>query len=329
MSVKATFFMRVYNVDASLLRRAVESVLNQTEPEFRFIIQDNGTTDGSAEILKEYAQKDKRIGLCRNEVNSIVTQEELQRRDDVFYHNLEECQSQYFAIIDSDDCYEANFLEVAYEAAQRTGADILFSGYQQVGMDGELLTRKVPSNEFCSTNEMTCDTFQEGYSLFRTLWGNLYSANLWKRYWELVSSRAKYMQNGHDTYINLQLLREINCFTLLDKCLYSQTVRNDSFYKSDVRVERVLEGDDLFLQGLQTVGYYNMLNEQMLTFLASVYYYHIQDIVLNVLKRENKELVMALLDMLQRSDVYSMLAEKGEDFQQMLKILQVKGTQLC
>lgn len=326
MSVKATFFMRVYNVDAGLLRRSVESVLNQTEPEFRFIIQDNGSTDGSAEILKEYAKKDKRIDLFRNEINSNATYEEWQKREEVLYRNVEECQSKYFAIIDSDDYYDENFLELAYQAAQYTGADIVFSGYKQVDINNRELTQKAPEKKFCSINEMTCDVFQEAYPLFRTLWGNLYSARLWRRYWKLLDvDRPEYMRNGLDTYINLHLLREINQFTLLNNCLYTQTMRNNSIYKSDVRVERILEGDDLFLQGVQVAQHYGIWNEQTLSFLASVYYYHVIDISQKVLNSENKENLQAVLELLQRSDIFSMLAEKGDDFRQLLKCLQLKG----
>lgn len=326
MSVKATFFMRVYNVDAGLLRRSVESVLNQTEPEFRFIIQDNGSTDGSAEILKEYAKKDKRIDLFRNEINSSATYEEEQVRQEALYRNVEACQSQYFAIIDADDYYEEEFLERTYKAGQLIDADIVFAGYRQVNMDGDILVKKMPSKEVLGVNEMTGDAFQEGYSLFRTLWGNLYSTRLWRRYWELLDvDRPEYMRNGLDTYINLNLLREINRYVLLDKCLYTQILRKNSIYKCDVRIERALEGDDLFLQGVQVAQHYKILNEQILSFIASVYYYHMEEIVHNVLKSENKELSHALLDRLLSSDVFNMLAEKGKDFQQLLKILQVKG----
>lgn len=326
MSVKATFFLRVYNVDASLLRRAVESVLNQTESDIRFIIQDNGSTDGSKEILQEYAKKDKRIDLFRNEINSDVTYEEERIRQEVFYRNVEECQAQYFAIIDADDYYEKNFLELTYKAAQCRDADIVFAGYRQMNMDGKVLAKKMPSKSVFSANEMTDDIFQEGYPLFRTLWGNLYSARLWKRYWNLLDvDRPEYMRNGLDTYINLCLLREINQYALLDECLYTQILRKNSIYKSDVRLERALEGDDLFLQGVQVAQHYKILNEQILSFLSSVYYYHMEDIIYQVLKSDNAQLSQSLLDILQKSDVFHMLAEKGKDFQQLLKILQMKG----
>ncbi|MFT9495343.1 glycosyltransferase [Anaerosolibacter sp.] len=52
------------------LRRAIESVLNQTFKNFEFIIVDDGSKDGSFEILKEYQEKDSRIIIIRHTLNS-------------------------------------------------------------------------------------------------------------------------------------------------------------------------------------------------------------------------------------------------------------------
>ena len=47
----------------STIRRSVESVLNQTYTNLEFVIQDGASTDGTLEILREYAQRDPRIKL--------------------------------------------------------------------------------------------------------------------------------------------------------------------------------------------------------------------------------------------------------------------------
>jgi len=52
------------------LRRAIESVLNQTFTNFEFIIVDDGSKDGTIDILKEYQLKDSRIIIIRHEYNS-------------------------------------------------------------------------------------------------------------------------------------------------------------------------------------------------------------------------------------------------------------------
>ncbi|WP_243521145.1 glycosyltransferase [Bacillus pseudomycoides] len=52
------------------LRRAIESVLNQTFTSFEFIIIDDGSRDHTFQILKEYQTKDHRIVIIRHHLNS-------------------------------------------------------------------------------------------------------------------------------------------------------------------------------------------------------------------------------------------------------------------
>lgn len=54
--------MPVYNARL-YLRRTVDSILAQTFTDFEFIIIDDGSTDGSTEILRRYAASDARIRL--------------------------------------------------------------------------------------------------------------------------------------------------------------------------------------------------------------------------------------------------------------------------
>ncbi len=61
-----TVLMPVYNGE-TYLREAIESVLDQTFPDFEFIIFDDGSTDGSLEIIRDY--DDKRINLIQNRRN--------------------------------------------------------------------------------------------------------------------------------------------------------------------------------------------------------------------------------------------------------------------
>ena len=65
---KISVIMPVYNA-GSYLSHAIESILNQTYQDFEFIIVDDGSTDGSWEILNEYARKNKKIKLFRQSKN--------------------------------------------------------------------------------------------------------------------------------------------------------------------------------------------------------------------------------------------------------------------
>ena len=61
-SPAVSVLLPVYNVIRHL-RPAIDSILAQTLRDFEFIVIDDGSTDGTAEILRQYAQADSRIRL--------------------------------------------------------------------------------------------------------------------------------------------------------------------------------------------------------------------------------------------------------------------------
>ncbi len=87
---------------------ALESVLNQTEGDFEFLIYDDGSTDETSDILRRY--EDKRIQLFRSKENLGY----------VHWLNagLEESQGQFIARMDADDLCDARRFEKQVEAMQ-------------------------------------------------------------------------------------------------------------------------------------------------------------------------------------------------------------------
>jgi glycosyltransferase involved in cell wall biosynthesis len=63
--------MSVYNGER-FVASAIESVLAQDFGDFEFLILDDGSTDGSAEIIRHYAQKDSRIRATLRENRGLV-----------------------------------------------------------------------------------------------------------------------------------------------------------------------------------------------------------------------------------------------------------------
>lgn len=60
--------MPVYNGE-NFLRETLDSLLSQTFKDFELIISDNGSTDSTQQICREYAARDKRIRYYREEIN--------------------------------------------------------------------------------------------------------------------------------------------------------------------------------------------------------------------------------------------------------------------
>lgn len=91
---KISVIMSTYN-RAKLLPRSIESILNQTYGDFEFIIINDGSTDDTGEILKEYARKDDRVKIITNPMNRGLIYS--------LDKGLNAARGQYIARMDDDD----------------------------------------------------------------------------------------------------------------------------------------------------------------------------------------------------------------------------------
>ena len=60
MNKKFAIFITSYNY-AEFIGQAIESVINQTDPNWHLYIIDDCSTDNTKEVVKQYLEKDKRI----------------------------------------------------------------------------------------------------------------------------------------------------------------------------------------------------------------------------------------------------------------------------
>lgn len=116
----------VYNV-APYLRGCLDSILGQTLRDIEIICVDDGSTDGSGEILREYATKDDRIIFIskKNGGQSSARNE-----------GLKKAQAEFVTFVDSDDYVEPD----AYEKALRfmeADIDYVCFGIQTFGCASE------------------------------------------------------------------------------------------------------------------------------------------------------------------------------------------------
>lgn len=92
-----------YNHEKYLVQR-LESILNQTYPNFEVILLDDCSTDHSKEILSEYAENPKVSHCVFNKINSGNTFTQWNK-------GIELVKGNYIWIAESDDFCELNFLE--------------------------------------------------------------------------------------------------------------------------------------------------------------------------------------------------------------------------
>ena len=112
---RVSVIIPVYNV-APYLRQCLDSVVNQTLRDIEIICVDDGSTDGSAAILAEYAAKDPRVKvLTREHTNAGAARNA----------GMAVATGEYLGFVDSDDWCDLTLFEKAYAKVKTDDAEVV------------------------------------------------------------------------------------------------------------------------------------------------------------------------------------------------------------
>ena len=133
-----TVIMPVYNA-SKYLDKSIQSILNQTYKDFKFIILNDGSTDNSLDIIKKYSNIDSRIELVDKPNSGAASS---------FNYGLKICNSKYIARMDSDDISMPDRLHVQINYLEKyKNIDVLGSAIKTIDEnDNELKSIFFPDN---------------------------------------------------------------------------------------------------------------------------------------------------------------------------------------
>lgn len=117
--IKVSVILPALNV-GKYIRQCIESVVNQTLKDIEIICVDAGSTDGTLEVLEEYAAKDERITIINSPVKSYGYQMNL---------GIDASHGEYIGIVDTDDYIATDMYERLYDYAADTKVDYVKSRY--------------------------------------------------------------------------------------------------------------------------------------------------------------------------------------------------------
>ncbi len=117
--IKLTVIMPIFNA-YDYLRPAMDSVLAQTMRDIEIICVDDGSTDSSLDLIKEYQKQDGRIRILteNNAGQSIARNKGFAR-----------ARGEYVIFLDADDFFEPDLLEKLYTVAVSDQLDIAVGAY--------------------------------------------------------------------------------------------------------------------------------------------------------------------------------------------------------
>lgn len=114
-NVKISVIIPVYNAER-YLRECLDSVLCQTLSAFEVILVDDGSTDSSLEIMRQYAAEDDRI--------RIIIQKDRQYAGVARNRGMQEANGKYLLFLDADDIFDARMFGRLYEQAEKRNAQV-------------------------------------------------------------------------------------------------------------------------------------------------------------------------------------------------------------
>ena len=120
-SIKISVIIPVYNVE-KYIKKAIESVINQTYKNLEIILVDDGSTDNSGFICDEYANIDERITVIHKENGGIVSA----RKTGINLAN-----GDYAVNLDPDDWIEATAYEQVVKIIEERHPDIIAYGMKK------------------------------------------------------------------------------------------------------------------------------------------------------------------------------------------------------
>lgn len=225
---KVSVIIPIYNVE-QYLPKCLASVVQQTLKDIEIICVNDGSTDNCLKILEEFKSKDNRIKIINKENAGLGNARN---------SGLEVANGEYISFIDSDDYIDEDFLELLYNEAKESDADVACGGIKREN-DGETYFLI----NYLST-VITDDIYQKinisKATQFSFVWNKIYKNSF------LKENNLKFMPNVNfeDLIYTPQIMIKSNILVTVPYTFYHYIKREKSIFQDIKNIE--LQKEKLF-----------------------------------------------------------------------------------
>jgi glycosyltransferase involved in cell wall biosynthesis len=128
----------IYNGER-FLRRAIDSVFQNGFLDFELLLFDDGSSDGSAAIIAEFAKDHPDTVRAFSHPNMGVARTRNKA--------IECANGRYLLFLDQDDWFDPGYMETFYDAIEKSGADVVFGGYKRPDASGRIVKKRLLSGK--------------------------------------------------------------------------------------------------------------------------------------------------------------------------------------
>ena len=189
---RVSVIIPAYNSE-KYIGRCLDSVLGPSFTDFELIVINDGSQDGTDEIVKDYVRKDKRIRYLKQKNMGVAKTRN---------KGVKIAKGEFIAFIDNDDYIDKDYLE---KLLPRRGEDIVISGYKRPDETGKIVMQmKLIDTEW---SKFMCPT----------PWAKIYRRDF------IIKNKLEFLDNniGEDVYLNLIAMVATNKIRILDYVGYN------------------------------------------------------------------------------------------------------------
>lgn len=226
-----------YNIE-NYIGATLDSVLQQTYRNLQIIVVNDGSADGTGQVIDAYARTDSRIVPIHKE-NGGVT--------DARLRGLAQAKGSYIGFVDGDDCIEPHMYEHLLNNLKCHRADISHCGYQMVFPNGRVDHYHNTGTLLVQKGAQGCADLLDGSMTEPGLWNKLYRRELFTGLGEWMDTSIRI---NEDLLMNFYLFRRAKICVFEDVSLYHYVLRkgsaatsriNEHKLKDPLRVQHLLE----------------------------------------------------------------------------------------
>ena len=223
MNDKITVIVPVYNVE-NYLRKCLDSIIAQTYKNIEIIVVNDGSTDTSGEICKEFVEIDHRIIYIEQENAGLSAARNT---------GLENMSGDYVTFVDSDDWIELDYVETLYKKITEYQADIAVGNYYSFNESEGMFYFHISGDSYYEEVYDNVSIFENLYEsqemksfALISAWGKLYKAGLFEQL------RFDMGKLGEDGYLNQKIYLLAEKIVYIHKGIYSYRIRNNSLSRT-------------------------------------------------------------------------------------------------
>ena len=248
---KVSVIVPVYNGEKSI-KRCSDSILNQDYPELELILIDDGSRDGSWDIMQTIASKDSRVKAIHQENGGVSSARN---------RALVEASGKYVQFADVDDWLPMDSTKLLVRDMEAKAAELAVGDFYRV-VDGNVSEKgSIQTGGSLSLQQYANEMMLAPADLYYgVLWNKLYQRDIIRRYGICMDENISYSE---DMIFNLEYLLHVNTVAILKVPVYYYQYTKGSLVDQSLNLSSTIK------MKKSVIGYYNEFFRK--TFDASAY----------------------------------------------------------